>query len=119
MAAQRVQALCPGQLEEGDRALPPDDDGLLAHSALAESTRQLIDTEARRIVEECSEHALRRLSEHREQLESLARALLERETLDEVDAYAAAGFQPPAPSGAEVSTIASAFRRQVFGHDGG
>ena len=86
---------------------------------MAESTRELVDTEARRIVEECYERALRRLSEHREQLESLARALLERETLDEVDAYAAAGFQPPAPSGTEVSTVASAFRRQVFGHDGG
>src|SRR3954454_7470713 len=99
--------------------LPPDGDGPLAHGAVAESTRELIDIEARRIVEECYEHALRRLDEHCEQLESLARALLERETLDEVDAYAAAGFQPPAPSNSEVSTIASAFRRLVFGHDGG
>src|SRR3954454_3228018 len=99
--------------------LPPDGDVPLAHGAVAESTRQLIDVEARRIVEECYERALRRLGEHREQLESLARALLERETLYEVDAYAAAGFQPPAPSGAEVSTIASAFRRLAFGHDGG
>jgi cell division protease FtsH len=70
-------------------------------------------------VEECYAHAVRRLTEHREQLESLARALLERETLDEIDAYAAAGFQPPAPSSSEVSTVASAFRRLAFGHDGG
>jgi len=99
--------------------LPPDGDIPLAHGAVAESTRELIDIEARRIVEECYEHALRRLGQHREQLESLARALLARETLDEIDAYAAAGFQPPAPSSSEASTIASAFRRLVFGHDGG
>jgi cell division protease FtsH len=99
--------------------LPPEDDGPLAQGAVAESTRQLIDSEARRIVEECYAHAVRRLTEHREQLESLARALLERETLDEIDAYAAAGFQPPAPSSSEVSTVASAFRRLAFGHDGG
>ena len=99
--------------------LPADGEGPLAQGAVAESTRELIDVEARRIVEECYEHALRRLDEHRAQLESLARALLERETLDEVDAYAAAGFQPPAPSSSEASTIASAFRRLVFGHDGG
>jgi cell division protease FtsH len=99
--------------------LPPDGDVPLAHGAVAESTRQLVDTEARRIVEECYEHALRRLNEHREQLESLARALLERETLDEIDAYAAAGFQPPEPSSNGASAIASAFRRIAFGHDGG
>src|SRR4051794_110796 len=99
--------------------LPADGEGPLAHGAVAESTRELIDIEARRIVEECYEHALRRLDEHRAQLESLSRALLERETLDEIDAYAAAGFQPPAPRSSEASTIASAFRRLVFGHDGG
>jgi cell division protease FtsH len=32
------------------------------------------------------------LAEHREQLDNLAHALLERETLDEADAYAAAGI---------------------------
>jgi cell division protease FtsH len=99
--------------------LPPDDEGPLAHGAVAESTRQLIDVEARRIVEECYEHALGRLGEHRAQLESLARALLDRETLDEVDAYAAAGFQPPEPSSRGTSEVASGFRRIAFGHDGG
>jgi cell division protease FtsH len=99
--------------------LPPEADDPLAHGAVAESTRQLIDTEARRIVEECYEHAVRRLSEHRDQLEALARALLEHETLDEVDAYAAAGFQPPEPSSHGASHVASAFRRLAFGHDGG
>ena len=99
--------------------LSPDGDGPLADAALAESTRQLVDSEARRIVEECYAHALSRLQEHREQLEALARALLERETLDEVDAYAAAGFQPPEPSANGAAPAASAFRRLAFGHDGG
>jgi cell division protease FtsH len=99
--------------------LPPDDEGPLAHGAVAESTRQLIDTEARRIVEECYAHAVRRLTEHRAQLESLAQALLERETLDEVDAYAAAGFDRPPASQNGASPVVSAFRRMAFGHDGG
>jgi cell division protease FtsH len=98
--------------------LPPEDDGLLGHSAVAESTRQMVDAEARRIVEECYEHALRQLGQHREHLEALAQALLARETLDEVDAYTAAGFPPP-DRGATGSEIVSAFRRVAFGHDGG
>lgn len=59
------------------------------------------------------------LTQHRSQLEALARALLERETLDEVDAYAAAGFQQPEPSVNGASPVVSAFRRIAFGHDGG
>ena len=40
------------------------------------------------------------LVEHRDQLESLAQALLKAETLDEADAYAAAGvpLRPEQPS---------------------
>ena len=43
-------------------------------------------------VSECAEQAQRALAEHREQLDQLAQALLERETLDEADAYAVAGI---------------------------
>jgi cell division protease FtsH len=52
----------------------------------------------RTIVEECYERALRLLNENRDRLDGLANALLETETLDEHDAYRAAGFdrQPPA-----------------------
>jgi cell division protease FtsH len=57
----------------------------------SEETRQLIDSEVRRIVEECYAEALTTLTDHRDQLESLTRRLLEAETLDEADAYAAAG----------------------------
>ena len=41
------------------------------------------------------------------------------ETLDEVDAYAAAGFQRPEPSANGASPVVSALRRMAFGHDGG
>src|SRR5579875_622435 len=58
----------------------------------SERTRELVDEEVRKIVDECYERALARLREHRDQLDALAKALLEHETLDEADAYAAAGI---------------------------
>ena len=66
-----------------------------------------MDAEVRRIVQECYVKALDRLRENRDRLDSLARALLENETLDERDAYRAAGFdRPPAPG--PVSPVAPA-----------
>jgi len=61
----------------------------------SEATRELVDSEVRRIVEECYVIARGRLADDRDRLERLARALLDRETLDERDAYEAAGFPPP------------------------
>ncbi len=58
----------------------------------SEATRELIDAEVRRIVSEAYQLALSRLREHRDRLDALAQALLDRETLDEEDAYQAAGF---------------------------
>jgi cell division protease FtsH len=58
----------------------------------SERTRQLVDEEVRHIVDECYVRAIDTLRAHRTQLEALAHALLERETLDEIDAYAAAGI---------------------------
>jgi cell division protease FtsH len=65
-------------------------------SPVSEATKELIDSEVRRIVDECYEKAVSRLRENRDRLESLAKALLENETLDEADAYRAAGFEPRA-----------------------
>ena len=53
----------------------------------------MIDAEVRRIVDEEQEATERLLGANRERLDSLAEALLERETLDEADAYAAAGIE--------------------------
>jgi cell division protease FtsH len=58
----------------------------------SERTRELVDDEVRHIVDECYERAISTLRSHRPQLDTLAHALLEHETLDEVDAYAAAGI---------------------------
>jgi cell division protease FtsH len=60
-------------------------------SETAESTQHLVDEEVRRLVEDAHEKVTRLLVEHREQLESLAQALLKSETLDAKDAYDAAG----------------------------
>ena len=60
---------------------------------VSQATRELVDSEVRRIVEECYRRALDALRDNRSRLDALARALLERETLDEQDAYAVAGFE--------------------------
>jgi cell division protease FtsH len=64
----------------------------------SESTRELVDREVRRIVDECYTRAVAGLRENRQRLDSLAHALLEHETLDEREAYAAAGFDRPPPT---------------------
>jgi cell division protease FtsH len=43
------------------------------------------------------------LRENRHKLDSLAEALLEHETLDQLDAYAAAGLGPEMPRAASLS----------------
>jgi len=57
------------------------------------ATQELIDAEVRRIVEEEQDATERLLAANRERLDALAEALLERETLDEADAYAVVGIQ--------------------------
>ena len=66
---------------------------------VSEALQELIDEEVRRIVDE-EHHAVRALvSDNRERLDALAEALLERETLDEADAYAAAEIaREPVPA---------------------
>ncbi|HVO88985.1 MAG TPA: ATP-dependent zinc metalloprotease FtsH [Casimicrobiaceae bacterium] len=49
----------------------------------SEHTAETIDEEVRRIIDESHEEAKRLLTEHRSSLEALAKALLERETLNE------------------------------------
>jgi cell division protease FtsH len=60
--------------------------------AAAPQTLDVIDGEMRRIVDDCYEEACRKLRDHRGQLDALAEALLERETLEEADAYRIAGI---------------------------
>jgi cell division protease FtsH len=60
-------------------------------SDVSSDTQKLVDQEVRRIVDEAHHDVVALLREHRDKLDSLAAALLEHETLDEDDAYAAAG----------------------------
>lgn len=70
--------------------------GYGAEKPYSEETARAIDEEVLRIINECHEEARRLLTEHRKELEALARALLERETLDEEEILEATGL-PPAP----------------------
>jgi cell division protease FtsH len=72
--------------------LPSDGQGPLLPGASETSpqTQWLIDEEVRRLVDDAHAEVTQLLSQHREQLDSLAHALLAAETLDAPDAYAAA-----------------------------
>ncbi|MGW1623740.1 ATP-dependent zinc metalloprotease FtsH [Streptomyces sp. NPDC002172] len=82
-----------GMSEEVGRlsALPSDAQQAYGLAA-APQTLDVIDTEMRRIVDECYDEARRKLVDHRGQLDALAQALLENETLEEADAYRIAGI---------------------------
>ncbi|HEY2319436.1 MAG TPA: ATP-dependent zinc metalloprotease FtsH [Solirubrobacteraceae bacterium] len=74
--------------------LPADGQGPLLPgvSETSEQTQRLIDEEVRRIVETAHEEATVSLSAHRANLDTLVAALLEHETLDQDEAYEAAGL---------------------------
>jgi cell division protease FtsH len=74
--------------------LPADGQGPLLPgvSETSQQTQQLVDDEVRRIVETAHEEAALTLSSHRDNLDALVAALLERETLDQDEAYDAAGL---------------------------
>jgi cell division protease FtsH len=61
-------------------------------SETSEATARLIDDEVRRIVDTAHSDVTKLLRANRSNLDSLVSALLEQETLDEADAYAAAGL---------------------------
>ena len=58
-------------------------------------TQQLVDEEVRRIVDGAEQEVIELLTRERGRLEALARALLERETLDQPEAYERAGVELP------------------------
>jgi cell division protease FtsH len=74
--------------------LPADGQGPLLPgvSETSAQTQQLVDEEVRRIVETAHEEATVTLSSHRANLDTLVAALLDRETLDQEEAYDAAGL---------------------------
>ncbi len=72
-------------------------DGALLPGALPASapTQQLVDEEVRRIVDGAEHDVIQLLERERARLDALARALLERETLDQPEAYEVAGVELP------------------------
>jgi cell division protease FtsH len=79
-------------------AIPSDAQQVYGLLSAAPATLDAVDSEMRRIVDECFEAACRLLRDNRERLEALAEALLERETLEEDEAYAAAGLTKSGPA---------------------
>jgi cell division protease FtsH len=79
---------------------PPGQESPLGLDGVAPGTKELVDREVRRIVDECYDEAVTTLHAHRRQLDRLAHALLERETLNEDEAYAAAGIPRESAPGA-------------------
>ncbi len=77
--------------------LPEDGQGpfLPGVSPTSEHTQRTVDDEVHRLVEGAHQEVTSLLTEHRNQLDSLAQALLSAETLDAPAAYAAAGLPMP------------------------
>ncbi len=84
--------------------LPEEGQGMFLPgvSETSQETQRIVDQEVRTLVENAHHDVTRLLEEHRDQLESLAQALLKAETLDAPEAYAAAGVplteSEPAPT---------------------
>jgi cell division protease FtsH len=81
----------------GPLAIEGRQDGMLLPGVepVAPRTRELVDEEARRIVDAAEDEVVELLQRERGRLDALASALLARETLDQEDAYRVAGVEPP------------------------
>ncbi len=76
--------------------LPSDGQSMLLPgvSETSQKTQVLVDEEVRRIVETAHDQTIETLTTHRANLDALVAELLEHETLDQADAYAAADLAP-------------------------
>jgi cell division protease FtsH len=92
----------------GPMAVLPAERGFGGASETSEATQQLVDREVRRIIETAHREVTVLLTEHRDQLDALAHALLDAETLDAIDAYTAAHLPARVPyrdEGRELVTL--------------
>jgi cell division protease FtsH len=82
--------------------------GFGGEKPFSDETARLIDLEVQRIIDESHVEATRLLTQHRKALDALVRALLERETVDEMEILAVTGLDPAPPlDGAPVSPHAA------------
>lgn len=86
-----------GLVQVASRSNPYLGGGLAMEKQCSEETARLVDQEVRRIVGECHQRAKELLHEHRAALDALAKALLERETLDEQEILEVTGLAPAPP----------------------
>jgi cell division protease FtsH len=78
----------------------------------SEETARLIDAEVRRVLDQSYEDALRLLRQRRHELDALATALLEHESLDEQEILQITGLRPEPRSGAlQLPVSVAAFGR--------
>jgi cell division protease FtsH len=84
-------------------------DGVLLPGAIpaSEPTQELVDREVRRIVDTAEDEVIELLERERDRLEALVQALLERETLDQPEAYEVAGVELPEDEAAEEAKAAA------------
>ena len=80
----------------------------------SEETARLIDAEVRRVLDESYVDALRLLRQQRPELDALASALLEHETLDEQEILQVTGLRPARRDGVLQLPVAVA----AFGRNG-
>jgi len=97
--------------------VPRDGVGPFGPQETSSDTQRLVDEEVRRVVEESHAQVLTLLRENRTKLDSLAKALLEHETLDEDDAYAAAGVPRSASGRADGYSAAARSRSSSLDDD--
>jgi cell division protease FtsH len=86
--------------EDGQMPIPGASD-------ISPVTQQLVDEEVRHLIMRAHEQVTQLMSANRDKLDALARALLEHETLEQDEAYAAAGIQPPHEALHEAPTTAA------------
>jgi cell division protease FtsH len=65
----------------------------------SEATAREVDTEVKRIADECFAEAIRLLTEHRSQLDNLTQAVLKEDSLDEQQILSVTGMQRPSGVG--------------------
>jgi cell division protease FtsH len=75
--------------------LPSDGAGPWSGDVASPRTLELLDEEVRRTVENAYEEVVAQLTAERSRLDALAEALLDHETLDQIDAYRIAGLAEP------------------------
>jgi cell division protease FtsH len=80
--------------------LPAEGDPRMA--GMSDALLDAVDEEVRRITDECYAEARRLLRDNRPKLDAIVTQLLARETLDEAEAYLAAGIERPAATPAPV-----------------